>query len=85
MWHIPQVPMKGFEVDVASIEQGKWLRGVLADYDRFQYENRVKPDYCNASGMRYLDTDGEWSDLDVDDEDEVTYVQQVLDSNEVLS
>ena len=84
VWHIPQVPMEAFEVFVDGVEQGISLMNVLADYDRFQFEHRVKPDYCNANGISYLDTDGEWSDLDVTDDDEIDYVERVL-SGEVRS
>ena len=59
VWWIPQVPMKPFLVDVASPEDGKWLLGVLASYDKFQFNNKIKPDYCNAGGL-YVFEDGEW-------------------------
>jgi hypothetical protein len=34
---------------------------VLADYDLFQFENRIKGDYCNAGGLVVYeeDSDGE--------------------------
>lgn len=35
---------------------------VLADYDQFQFENRIKPDYCNMGGLLMVDDDGEWVD-----------------------
>lgn len=61
LWWIPQVPMKAFEVEVASLAEGVKLLDVLAQYDLFQFENRVKPDYCNAGGIVMLE-DGEWVD-----------------------
>ncbi|MEA7581151.1 hypothetical protein ONJ87_28130, partial [Salmonella enterica subsp. enterica serovar Anatum] len=27
----------------------------LADYDAFQYDNNIKPDYCNANGLEMWD------------------------------
>lgn len=51
VWWIPQVPMKAFEIDVASVQEGVKVMDVLADYDAFQFENNVKPDYCNAGGL----------------------------------
>lgn len=60
VWWIPQVPGKPFRADVPSLAEGVRLMRVLADYDIFQYENRVKPDYCNAGGIEMIDTDGEW-------------------------
>jgi len=59
VWWIPQVPMKPFHVPVESLEQAMFLLDVLADYDIFQFENRIKPDYCNAGGLEVFD-DGEW-------------------------
>ena len=72
VWWIPQVPGKPFTVPVASLEEGKKLCSVLADYDAFQFKNKIKPDYCNAGGVsRYEDNgDGpEWCDFDAEDEE----------------
>lgn len=55
VWWIPQVPMKAFEVDVKSVDEAEKILNVLADYDLFQYENHVKGDYANASGLLYWD------------------------------
>ena len=60
VWWIPQVPGKPFRFDVDSLSEGVMLTRALAAYDIFQYENRIKPDYCNAGGIEMLDTDGEW-------------------------
>jgi hypothetical protein len=62
VWWIPQVPMKAFEVEISSLEEGVKLMDVLADYDAFQFESNVKPDYCNAGGIQVLEDDGEWCD-----------------------
>src|SRR3546814_6755934 len=68
VWWVPQVPMTAFEVNVGSVQEGAKLLDVLAEYDLFQYENKVKPDYCNAGGLRRwcADSDGEgtpgWED-----------------------
>jgi hypothetical protein len=59
VWHIPQVPMAAFRVDVASVEEAKKVLSILADYDIFQFENKVKPDYANASGLETVEN-GEW-------------------------
>lgn len=34
---------------------------VLAEYDLFQFENKVKPDYSNMGGLLMFE-DGEWVD-----------------------
>lgn len=66
VWWIPQVPMKQFCVDVSSVAEGVKVMDVLADYDIFQFENRVKGDYCNAGGLRRWCADNEgnpgWED-----------------------
>lgn len=61
IWWIPQVPMKPFETPVSSLEEANKLLDVLAQYDAFQFENNVKPDYSNAGGLMMLE-DGEWVD-----------------------
>ena len=61
VWWIPQIPMKAFYVDVSSVEEGVKIMDVLAYYDLFQFEHRVKPDYCNAGGLQMLE-EGEWVD-----------------------
>lgn len=68
VWWIPQVPGKAFEVAVASITEGRKLCSVLADYDLFQFTHRIKPDYANAGGISRFE-DGEWYDLDDEEED----------------
>jgi hypothetical protein len=68
VWWIPQVPMKAFEVDVDTLAEAKLLIDVLADYDLFQYENKVKPDYCNTGGITRWDAaEGEYLDVDEDE------------------
>lgn len=59
VWWIPQVPMTPFEVAASSIDEAAKIMDVLADYDAFQFENHVKPDYCNAGGLSVFQ-DGEW-------------------------
>lgn len=69
VWHIPQIPGKQFQVPVSSVEEGVKLMSVLADYDIFQHDNSIKPDYANASGLQMFDVndtddspDGSWVD-----------------------
>lgn len=62
VWWIPQIgagcPV--FHVSVESPEQAMLLMKALADYDLFQFRNRIKPDYSNAGGFDVFE-DGEWS------------------------
>lgn len=68
VWHIPQVPMKAFHVEVSNMEDAWKIMNILWDYDSFQYENNVKPDYSNDTGLEYWDEEEkdwlEWYDED---------------------
>lgn len=66
VWHIPQVPGKSFEVIVRSPQEGKFVLNILADYDLFQLEHKIKPDYSNAGGLVVFDGDDwvDWYDED---------------------
>ena len=80
VWWIPQVGAisKAFYVPVQSAEEGKKVLDMLAAYDAFQLQNRIKPDYTNAGGLQvynpeiadyedwYLETDDDYFD-EVDD------------------
>ena len=71
VWHIPQVPGKSFKVEVPNFITAQLIMEVLAQYDLFQYHNRIKGDYANASGIEYWDeTDGEWYNIDESEYDE---------------
>jgi hypothetical protein len=85
VWWIPQVPMKPFYVDVASIEEGAKIIQVLCDYDVFQFENNVKPDYTNVGGLQMFDpqddTDSpegswvDWCDEETGEDDPFVYLE----------
>lgn len=69
VWWIPQVPGKPFHVSVGSVAEGVKMMNTLASYDLFQFENNIKPDYCNAGGLQLFDAtdtkdgpDGSWVD-----------------------
>ena len=64
VWWIPQVPGKAFRVDVDSPAEAKKLMAVLANYDIFQFQNRIKPDYCNTGGLECFQQFGAPSDPD---------------------
>lgn len=70
VWHIPQVPMKAFTVEVDSLQEAVKIKNVLADYDLFQYENNVKGDYTSISGIHIWDeslSDQDLIDMELDD------------------
>lgn len=56
VWHAPQLPVDLiFYVPVKDVEEAIKVVNILADYDLFQFENRIKPDYSNMSGLEVLD------------------------------
>lgn len=63
--HYPQIPCNPFEVEFDTIQEALRLKDILADYDMFQYENRIKPDYCNMTAiLAYDEKYKEWYELD---------------------
>jgi len=81
--HFPQVPCKPFIVEVRDLKEAKLIYDVLADYDEFQYLNRIKPDYCNATVIEEFDEEsGKWvswcdDETGIDDIDEYfEYISQ---------
>lgn len=84
VWWIPQVPMKPFTVNVATVAEGVKIINTLAQYDMFQLENNIKPDYCNAGGLNHWseNCDGEfragwesWYDEDTGEDDPAEWLQ----------
>lgn len=63
VWHMPQVGVKDctFKVDVKNVDEAVLILNTLWNYDTFQFEKRLKPDYSNVSGLEYWDEDDkEW-------------------------
>lgn len=59
--HFPQIPCKPFIVEVKDLCEAKKIFDILADYDLFQYENKIKPDYANMTVLEEFDEDEqEW-------------------------
>lgn len=70
VWWIPQVPGKPFGVLVSDLIEARLLLDSLAEYDRFQLEHNIKPDYSNAGGLMVF-RDGDWEDWYDDDGDDI--------------
>ena len=87
VWHIPQVPGKQFYVYVDTIEEGKKVMDILAAYDLFQLENRIKPDFTNVQGLQmYEESENDWIDWDIETEDDYfDDVNDYLADNEELN
>jgi hypothetical protein len=63
VWWIPQIPGAPFHVPVKNIDEAKLLLKTLANYDLFQFNNRIKGDYANSGGLEIcesLDDKMEW-------------------------
>ncbi len=82
IWHIPQIPGKPFLVNVDSPLEGKLILNCLAEYDLFQFENNIKPDYCNAGGLSVFDAnddhdgpDGSWYDWYSSDGEDIDHYE----------
>ena len=75
IWWVPQVPMDAFEVAVPDLRTAAILLNTLADYDRFQFENNVKPDYANMGGLQVFE-DGDWFDWWSEDGDDFNEVRR---------
>lgn len=75
VWWVPQIPGKKFHVSVINIEQAKIILNTLAQYDIFQFENSIKPDYCNAGGLEVFEG-GEWIEWESADGDDIDCLMQ---------
>ena len=81
VWHIPQVPMSNpFLVEVPDIDTAKLVMKALWSYDSYQFDNDIKPDYSNASGLECYNAEAdaweEWSD------DNGEYIEDIMDAEE---
>lgn len=71
--HLPQIPSKGFVVAVENVQEGVRIADVLASYDAFQYETRIRGDYTNMTYLEVYDANSnEWTDW-YDDETGVSF------------
>ena len=78
VYWIPQIPMRSFEFDVDSPLEAQKYIAVLAEYDQFQLDNNIKPDYSNAGGLKVFDItdktdgpDGSWLEWEDDEGDDI--------------
>lgn len=70
VWHIPQVPGKAIKIEVPTWAEALRLQNALTQYDLFQLNNNIKPDFCNASGIQFYDytiSDDELAEMELDD------------------
>src|SRR3989304_1045077 len=75
IWWIPQVPMTPFYHVVRTLREASLLLDAFAEYDTFQLEHNIKPDYANCGGLQVWERDettddpaiGSWVDWEDDD------------------
>lgn len=75
VWWIPQIPGAPFHVYVKTLAEARLTMNTLAEYDQFQFQHRIKPDYSNAGGVEVYepisgDDDG-WMEFRTEDDDEI--------------
>ena len=59
--HMPQIPCKGFSVEVASEREAYLIKETLANQHLFLFENNMIPDYANIIIIEMLEN-GQWCD-----------------------
>jgi hypothetical protein len=59
VWWIPQVPGKPFYVSVNSVQEAAKIIRILADYDAFQFDHNIRPDYASVGGLLQWDEDSD--------------------------
>lgn len=58
VWWLPQIgASEPFYVPVQNAEEGKKVLDILAAYDAFQLQNRIKPDYSNTGGLQLYNSE----------------------------
>lgn len=68
IYYIHQVPGDAYERDVPSAEVGLQILDAIYDVALYQFDSGMIPDYANAGGVMYWDTDDDtWYDYDPED------------------
>ena len=72
----PQVPCKPFHVPVRTLREAKFIMLTLANYDLFQFQHHIKPDYSHAGVLQVFDSEdtedgpeGSWVDWHGENDD----------------
>lgn len=71
VYYIPQVPGTPYRHSVPDLATAVIVKTALEQLSLFEYTNRIKPDYSDASGIERYEEDGDggldWFDVDPDD------------------
>lgn len=64
VYHNCQVgAVPNFYIEVSSIEEAWLIMNILWEYDEFQFNNNVKPDYCNITGLEvFNEKEKDWEE-----------------------
>ena len=64
VYHNCQVgAVPNFYIEVSSIEEAWLIMNILWEYDEFQFNNNVKPDYCNITGLEvFNEEEKDWEE-----------------------
>lgn len=77
--HFPQLQCEPFIVTVENLEKAQLLIDTLANYDIFQYENRIKQDYANMTILEEWDEEEQewcsWCDAETGIDDVKEYFE----------
>ena len=76
VWHIAQVPAETdkdiFRVEVKNVSEAKLILNTLWNYDNFQFERKIKPDFSNVSGLEYFNEEtNEWEEYEDETGDDI--------------
>lgn len=84
VWWIPQVGAVDtpFYIPVESVVEAKKILDTLAFYDCYQFNKRVKGDYCNTGGLQTWDEEEQdWVDWEyITDDDYFDDVDEYIES-----
>lgn len=70
IWWVPQIGMdETFTRLAPELNTAVMMLDMLADYDQFQLDNNIKPDYSNMGGVEVFE-DGEWLEWEKDGYDD---------------
>ena len=84
VWWIPQIGMGGqpFVRNVENVKEGWKFLDILADYDLYQFDNKIKPDYSNVGGLEIFDEDTfEWVEWQDSNGDTLSDIERMLDGD----
>lgn len=70
VYWIPQVPMDPFHWNVDTVEEAARTIHMLAEYDIFLFNTKVRSDFANAGGLEIFEG-GEWVEWESADGDDI--------------